>query len=221
LSSSWAFSKAFYKSEGLPRQMKAYKFPYSLDERFLKEHLGEDVFRIASELSKKDDYSEFKLAEATGKEVNETRNLLYQLHSLNLASFIKKKDNKIGWYIYYWTFHGDRVAASVLKEKMALLETLRERTLKEERSGVFLCSNGCGTLDFDRAFEFSFHCPECGEIIGQEVDGQKVDKERLQKLEDDIKSLRRHCDAEQLKKKKPAALVKLKKLLQLPPIAPL
>ncbi len=148
----------------------------SLVDDSLREYFGDDVFSLIRELSKKKDYSEFKLAEALKKEVNETRNLLYRLHSLNLASFVRKKDNKIGWYIYYWTFHDDLINNFLLRHKKSQLESLRERFLKEGKSNFYSCLNKCVRLDFDKACDFSFHCPECGKLLGQEAEG---DEKRL------------------------------------------
>jgi transcription factor E len=139
----------------------------------LGDFLGNEVAELVCELSKQDDYSEFKLAEALKKEVNETRNLLYKLHNLNLASFIKKKDNKVGWYIYYWTFHDERVENYILNEKKGQLENLREISSRREGQNYFACKNRCLSLDFDKSFEFSFRCPECGELLQQEDNSRR------------------------------------------------
>ena len=101
---------------------------------------------------------------------------MYRLHSLNLASFVRKKDNKIGWYIYYWTFHDDLINNFLLRHKKSQLESLRERFLKEGKSNFYSCLNKCVRLDFDKACDFSFHCPECGKLLGQEAEG---DEKRL------------------------------------------
>ena len=156
------------------------------------EYVGRDVGAIIRELLGKKDYSEFKLAEALGAEVNETRNLLYKLHSLNLASFIKKKDNKKGWYIYYWTFHDEKVGAFLLNEKRSRLALLREKISKEKDGSFFSCKTRCGRLDFDKAVDFSFRCPECGELLAQ--DNNKVAEAaalgaELVKLEKEVKLL--------------------------------
>ncbi len=140
----------------------------------LKQYVGEEVAELIRELAKKKDYSEFKLAEAVGREVNETRNLLYKLYNSSLASFIKKKDNKIGWYIHYWTFHEDKVGAFLLNEKRGRLELLREFISKETKSSPFSCANACVGIDFDKAFDLSFRCPECGELLNQENNSGKV-----------------------------------------------
>ena len=141
----------------------------------LIEYFGEDVAAVIKELIKKNDYSEFKLAEAIKKEVNETRNLLYKLYNLNLVSFIKKKDHKIGWYIYYWTFHEGRVGLFLLNQKRERLAVLKELVSKENKSGFYSCSNSCVSVDFDLAFELSFRCPECGGLLNQEKNEKKVE----------------------------------------------
>lgn len=157
----------------------------------LAEYLGSDVAEAAKELAKKDDYSEFKLAEALGRDVNETRNLLYKLHDASLATFIKKKDNKIGWYIYYWTFQEGSVTGFLLAEKKARLASLREKVSGQEKSNYFSCANKCMSVDFDKAFELSFHCPECGSLLGQENNKGKVDTwgREAASLEKDLRGL--------------------------------
>ena len=66
---------------------------------------GEDVVPLVQSLKNKKNVSEFKLAENINKEVNVARNMLYRLYDHNLVSFIRRKDKKKGWYIYYWTFN--------------------------------------------------------------------------------------------------------------------
>ena len=168
----------------------------------LLEYVGKDVADLIKELQGEQDYSEFKLADALGKELNATRNLLYKLHSLNLASFIKKKDNKIGWYIYYWTFHEDKVNSFLLNQKRSKLESLKEHVAREGGGSFYSCLNNCARLDFDKAVEFSFRCPECGELMGQE-DNEKINVGRLAdeigKLEQEIRKLELAVEAEKNK----------------------
>ena len=170
----------------------------------LAEYVGEDVADVVRELTGKPDYSEFKLADALSRELNATRNLLYKLHSLNLVSFTKKKDNKIGWYIYYWTFHEDSVNAFLLSEKKSKIEALKQRLAKEGEGSSYSCTNKCARLDFDNAFDFSFRCPECGELLGQ--DSNKVNRRNLEreiiKLEKGIKRLELVIKSEKIKKGK-------------------
>ena len=66
------------------------------DEKIIAELTGEKVLEIVKILKKKKNISEFRLAELIKKDVNETRNLLYQLYHLNLVSFTRKKTRKKG-----------------------------------------------------------------------------------------------------------------------------
>ena len=158
----------------------------------LAAYLGGDVAEAARELAGKSDYSEFKLAEALGIDVNETRNLLYKLHDVSLATFIKKKDNKIGWYIHYWTFLEGNVTEFLLAEKRARLDFLKEKVVGRKKSDFFTCVNKCVSLDFDKAFELSFHCPECGSLLVQENNSGKVDiwVKEISSLEREVKALK-------------------------------
>ena len=64
---------------------------------------GPEVVALVELLYGKENVSEFKLADKLELTVNQARNMLYKLHSHNLVSFIRKKDKRKGWYIYYWT----------------------------------------------------------------------------------------------------------------------
>lgn len=167
----------------------------------LVEYVGEDVAAVIRELVGRPEYSEFKLAEALSRELNATRNLLYKLHSLNLASFIKKKDNKIGWYIYYWTFHEDRVNLFLLNEKKRQIDALKERVVAEGDGTFYSCANNCSKLDFDMAFELSFRCPECGELLGQNSNkaGSVRSADEIEKLAKEIQKLELRIAAEKMK----------------------
>ena len=88
---------------------------------------GSDVVPLVKALKNKKNVSEFKLAETIKQEVNTTRNMLYRLHNANLVSFMRKKDKKKGWYIYYWTFDMKRVRYLVHELKKMRLKKLKER----------------------------------------------------------------------------------------------
>jgi transcription initiation factor TFIIE subunit alpha len=139
----------------------------------ISEVAGEDVLPLVRALKNKKNVSEFNLADTIRQEINTTRNMLYRLYDRNLVSFIRKKDKKKGWYIYYWTFSPARIkeiAHSLKKQKIA---RLTERLAREQVTKYFICANKCVRLDFDQATEFEYKCPECGEILHQE-DNSKI-----------------------------------------------
>jgi transcription initiation factor TFIIE subunit alpha len=140
----------------------------------IRELAGEDVLPLVKALKNKSNVSEFKLADAIDQEINITRNMLYRLYDHHLVTFSRKKDKKKGWYIYYWTFNPKRVKELMRVLKKNKLERLKERLEREKSTSFFTCANKCIRLDFDQATEFEYKCPECGEILHQEDNRQKI-----------------------------------------------
>lgn len=163
-------------------------FPAAFEDA-LKEAAGEEVLSLVKVLRKTANLSEFKLAEILKKEINTVRNMLYRLHERNLVSFIRKKDKKKGWYIYYWTFNPKRVYDLIVDLKKKRLDRLRERFARETNSQFYACTKGCIRLDFDQATDYSFKCPECGSLLELENNEEKKKKldSEIKQLEEDLK----------------------------------
>ena len=142
-------------------------------ESIVKEVVGDDAIPLVRFLKNNKNISEFKIAETIKKEVNETRNILYRLYENNLVSFMRKKDKKKGWYIYYWTFNQKRVKYLIGDLKKKKLIKLKERVNREKEGNFFGCKNKCIRLNFDQATDFNYKCPECGSVLDQE-DNTKV-----------------------------------------------
>jgi len=155
-------------------------------EATIVEVAGEDVLPIVHFLKNKKNISEFKIAEAIKKEINATRNMLYRMQEANLVSFIRKKDKKKGWYIYYWTFKPKMVKHIVTNLKKEKLSKLKDRISREKSNHFFICQNKCIRLDFEQAMNFEFKCPECGEIMNQEDN-----KENIRLIEEEIKKIKK------------------------------
>ena len=160
------------------------KLSNKLVEDVVKSVAGEDVFPLVRLLKNKKNVSEFKLAEALKLEINVTRNMLYRLYHANLVSFIRRKDKKKGWYIYYWTFKLKQVKHLALTLKKDKIEKLNDRLAREKESSFFVCPNTCMRLDFEQAVGFEFKCPECAAIMQQESN-----EEKIAQLQDEIKAL--------------------------------
>jgi transcription initiation factor TFIIE subunit alpha len=147
---------------------------------------GEDVLPLVKQLKNKKNVSEFKLAEALKLEINVTRNMLYRLYHANLVSFIRRKDKKKGWYIYYWTFKIKQIKYLAMNLKKEKLERLQDRLAREQDSSFFVCPNACMRLDFEKAVGFEFKCPECDTIMQQESN-----EEKIKQLQEEIKVLQK------------------------------
>ncbi len=160
------------------------KISNKIIEETISEVSGEDTLKLVRVLKNKKNVSEFKLAEDIDKEVNETRNMLYRLYYLNLVSFIRRKDKKKGWYIYYWTFNPKIIKHLVFDLKKKKLDRLKERFDRERNNQFFICTNKCIRLDFEQAVDFEYKCPECGALMFEDYN---IDK--IKKLEKEIKEL--------------------------------
>ena|SRR3989338_10391757 len=145
-----------------------------LVEEVVKSVAGNDVIPLVDLIKNKKNVSEFKIAETLGVTVNVVRNMLYRLYHKNLVSFVRKKDKKKGWYIYYWTFNAKRVKFLADGLKKERIEKLKERLEREREGFFFLCPNECMRLDFEKATDYLFKCPECGSLLQQENNSKKL-----------------------------------------------
>ena len=136
--------------------------------------IGEDGIPLIEQLLGKDNISEFDLATKTKKDIKIVRRMLYLLYNHNLVSFTRKKDKQKGWYIYYWTLLPESIRFNYFKMKRDLLERLKKRLEEEKQELFFVCPNKCLRLNFDNAMGFEFHCPECGELISQDNQDEKI-----------------------------------------------
>lgn len=147
---------------------------------------GDSAVKIIQYLRDKKNISEFIIAEKTKLDMQTTRNLLYKLNNHNIATYIRKKDRKKGWYISYWTFQRRKVKELIKRLKMEKIERLKEQLRKEEsyKDNFYICPRACARLDFDSATELSFKCPECGSILNHQQNERTINniKEKLKDL---------------------------------------
>ncbi|MFA6072647.1 MAG: hypothetical protein WC758_00860 [Candidatus Woesearchaeota archaeon] len=156
-------------------------------KKIVKELVSEEAIPIVEYLKDKSKISEFVISEELELEIHKTRFFLYKLLDHNLVSFIRKKDKIKGWYICYWDLNEDIVNHLDQKMKDGKLDKLQERLKREEDNQFYLCRNACARMDFDRAMEFTFKCPECGEIMHQQDNTKTIDflKERISEIEEE------------------------------------
>jgi len=162
------------------------KIPARRVYQILKELINEDAVEIIRILSKKSNVSEFTLAEDIDREINVTRNLLYQLYDLNLVSFTRKKDQKKGWYIHYWTFNKNQVRYLMINYLKGKIERLSERLQRENSSQFYICENSCIRFNFEQSTDFEFKCPECGELLNIQDN-----KKKIKELEEELKGYKK------------------------------
>jgi transcription initiation factor TFIIE subunit alpha len=156
-------------------------------KKIVKELVSEEAIPIVEYLKGKSKISEFVISEELELEIHRTRFLLYKLLDHNIVSFIRKKDKIKGWYICYWDLNEEIINHLDQKIKDDKIDKLQERLKREEGNQFYLCRNACARMDFDRAMEFNFKCPECGEIMHQQDNLKTIEflKERIKEIEDD------------------------------------
>lgn len=159
----------------------------ALLRKIVKELVSEEAIPIVEYLKGKTKISEFVISEELELEIHKTRFFLYKLLDHNLVSFIRKKDKIKGWYICYWDLNEEIVNHLDQKMKDDKIGKLQERLKREEENQFYLCRNACARMDFDRAMEFTFKCPECGEIMHQQDNSKTIDflKERIKEIDEE------------------------------------
>ena len=52
-----------------------------------------------------------------------------------------------------------------------------------------MCKNACTRMDFEKAMEFNFKCPECGELMDEQNNTRTVEflQERIKELDNVVK----------------------------------
>ena len=186
--------------------------------------VGEDVLPLFHILLLKSNISEFKLAEMLNITVNQVRNMLYRLNEHTLVDFIRKKDKKKGWYIYYWSLNKKRLDGVTLKLKQKQLEDLKVRFSREKEGLFYVCPMGCMRLQMEQAMEYEFRCQECGTLM-KEQDNQKT-VSNIKKMISDLEQELQVQEEEKLKKnslkqareKKIAEKLEAKKIVKKAPV---
>jgi len=169
----------------------ALKLTNAIIEEVISETCGADILPLLAKLKNTKNFSEFKLAEALEQEINYTRNQLYRLLKHNLVSFIRRKDKRKGWYIYYWTFRPKQLKYLIKKHKEERLQHLKDWLKREEDGQFYTCKKKCMRVGFDSAMDYNYTCPECGELLEMEDNSEQIKeiKNKIKEAEDFIKKL--------------------------------
>jgi transcription factor E len=184
--------------------------------KFLKsivEHLiNKQAVPVVDLLVGKKDVNEFLIAKKLELTINQTRNILYKLSDYGLVSFIRKKDKRKGWYIYFWTLNIYE-SLSLFEEKLKKEVEQLELQLKNRKEKRYYNCNTCSIeVNEEGALLNDFTCPECEEVyilnensaviqqlekdifrIKKEIElvrieidkeGEKLDKKKIKKIKD-------------------------------------
>ncbi|MBT4135649.1 hypothetical protein HOD75_02775 [archaeon] len=168
--------------------------------------IGRPTVPIVDLLAGKKDVNEFTIAKKLDLTINQTRNILYKLSDYGLVSFIRKKDKRKGWYIYFWTlnvFQSLVLYEQNLKKQLMNLE-YQLKSRQEKRYYV------CNTCSIEVGEEVSllngFICPECEEVYELSESGDLVIdlEKKISKINKEISlvKIERELEEEKLNKQK-------------------
>jgi transcription initiation factor TFIIE subunit alpha len=126
---------------------------------------GEPGVFVANTIISSEEIAEEDLAIKMGVDLKFTRHTLYKLQKHNLVFFKRKKNERTGWYTYFWSFKKKQIPNIHNKLKLAKFERLKYRLLVEETTQFFTCENSCLRMDFEKVMDQDYKCPECGSFL--------------------------------------------------------
>jgi transcription initiation factor TFIIE subunit alpha len=95
--------------------------------------------------------------------LNSVRKILYKLYDHGLVSCTRVRDEKTGWFIFYWRLQPDQLDAFIRSRKKRALDKLKQRLDYERNHTFFVCKSDPDVrTTFEEAMETSFKCGKCG-----------------------------------------------------------
>jgi transcription factor E len=156
------------KSKKKEEKKKTKKSSEKEQVKFLKilieEMAGEGAEEIADILYGKKDVNEFLIAKKMKMTINQVRNILYKLSAEGLVSFIRKKDKRKGWYIYFWTLNTEKCLVKLEQTLINKIRNLNSRLKNRETKRFYQCKSCNIEVGEEKALEHGFICSECAEV---------------------------------------------------------
>lgn len=152
--------------------------------------VGVNALPVIEQLQKRRNVSEFTIAEKLKLSINQFRHIIYKLDTYNLVSSTRRKDKQKGWYVYYWTFHPERLEKLYWDLKRKKLARLKKRIGTEQITSFYVCPNKDVRVPLTEAMELNFRCPECGKLLLE--DKVNLVKKMNSEIEEIEKELKEH-----------------------------
>jgi transcription initiation factor TFIIE subunit alpha len=164
-----------------------------LDEELMKVARlfgGDDAVTVVNILKKKSEATDEMLANESTVRLNTVRKILYKLYDHGLVSCTRVRDEKTGWFIFYWKLQMDQLDAFIRSRKRRVLEKLKHKLDYETNHSFFICKK-CGDVrvTFEEAMESSFRCSKCGGQLESSDNAPVVEflEKRIKQIEDELK----------------------------------
>ncbi len=121
--------------------------------------------------------------------LNTVRKVLYKLYDHGLVSCTRVRDEKTGWFIFYWRLQPDQIDAFIRSRKKRALDKLKQRLDYERNHTFFICKTDSDVrVTFEEAMETSFKCGKCGNQLASTENGEVVNvlESKIEKLEAEL-----------------------------------
>lgn len=140
---------------------------------------GEEAVTVVRSLKKLGEATDDMIANdcKAEKEVrlNSVRKILYKLYDHGLVSCTRVRDEKTGWFIFYWRLQPDQLDAFIRSRKKRILDKLKMRLDYERNHTFFVCKTDPDIrVTFEDAMETSFKCAKCGKQLESSENGGMV-----------------------------------------------
>jgi transcription initiation factor TFIIE subunit alpha len=115
--------------------------------------------------------------------------VLYKLYDHGLVSCTRVRDEKTGWFIFYWRLQPDQLDAFIRSRKKRTLDKLKQRLDFERNHTFFVCKTDVEIrVTFEEAMESSFKCGKCGNQLDSSENAAMVSilETKIEKLEAEL-----------------------------------
>jgi len=120
---------------------------------------------LAPLLHSKKYVNEFNIAKKLDMTINQVRNLLYRVADYGLVVYERKKDNKKGWYTYFWKLDVLKSLVFLRKKVENKLNQTREMIKRREENKFYFCETCNVEMSEESALLYEFTCDECGGLL--------------------------------------------------------
>jgi len=150
---------------------------------------GEEAVTVVKSLKKLNEGTDEIVANDCGIRLNTVRKVLYKLYDHGLVSCTRVRDEKTGWFIFYWRLQPDQLDAFIRSRKKRALDKLKQRLDFERDHSFFVCKTDSEIrVTFEEAMESSFKCGKCGNQLdsSENADMIVVLESKIEKLEAEL-----------------------------------
>lgn len=99
------------------------------------------------------------------------------------------RDEKTGWFIFYWRLQPDQLDAFIRSRKKRAMDKLKQRLDFERNHTFFICKTDADVrVTFEEAMETSFKCSKCANQLesSENADMITVLESKIQRLEAEL-----------------------------------